>query len=110
MLVARAATPMATQIHNADWNPAFVPCATIVPAQVNPSDPPMPKAGLAIPGSDQGSSSGACMTPSAAIGVSDAAMTMPNTGMSSMTMFRLKAEMLQRHGWSMGNARNGSRS
>jgi hypothetical protein len=26
---------------------------------------------------------------------------MPNTGMSSMTMFRLKAEMLQRHGWRM---------
>ena len=33
------------------------------------------------------------MTPSAAIGVSDAAMTMPNTGMSSMTMFRLKAKI-----------------
>jgi hypothetical protein len=59
--------PMATQIHNADWNPALVSCATTVPAQANPSDPPIPKEALAIPGSDAVSSLGACMTPRADI-------------------------------------------
>jgi hypothetical protein len=63
-LVAMAAMPMATQIHNAEWYDAFVPSPTIVPAQANPSRPPMPNGALLIPGNDPGSSSRACMTPS----------------------------------------------
>ncbi len=84
---------MATQIHNADWNPAFVPCATTVPAQANPIDPPIPKAELAIPGSEPGSSLGACRTPSAAIGVRQVARTIPNMPISTGTMPRLNAKI-----------------
>src|ERR1700751_5842674 len=59
-----APMPVATQIHNAEWEDAPVPSPTTVPAQANPSPPPMPKAALLSPGSDPGSSSGACVTPS----------------------------------------------
>jgi hypothetical protein len=55
---------MATQIHSAERNPATVPSPTIGPARANPSDEPTPKAALLIPGSDPGSSGGACDTSS----------------------------------------------
>src|ERR1700761_8125817 len=91
-LVAMAAMPMATQIHNAEWYDALVPSPTTVPAQANPREPPMPNAALLIPGSDPGSSSGACMTPSAASGVSAIPMDAPNTIMSRMAIFRSSAK------------------
>src|SRR5271156_4068153 len=93
-LVAMAAT--ATQIHNAEWYDALVPSPTTVPAQANPSEPPMPNAALLIPGSDPGSSSGACMTPSAASGVSAIPMDAPNTIMSRMAIFRSSAKTASR--------------
>jgi hypothetical protein len=37
MLAIRAATPMATQIHNADWNPAFVASCMLNASMLSPA-------------------------------------------------------------------------
>src|ERR1700761_4656936 len=91
-LIAIAPTPIAAQIHNAEWYDTAVPSPTTVPAQANPIEPPMPYAALLSPGSDPGSSSGACMTPSADIGVSATPMAAPNTMKSRMAIFRSSAK------------------
>src|SRR5690349_16688639 len=82
----RATVPMAVHIQKASLKVETVPSPTIVPAQANPNDTPMPKLALLIPVSAPGSSSGDWTTPNAPRAVSTTPMkVIPSASVSAMT-------------------------